>query len=119
MSTLCLYGIPNCNSVKKACDWLDSHKIDFLFYDFKKIDVSQFLLVNWLTQISHEKLINRNGTTWRGLDAATKSTLIDDNAFIELMQNKPSVIKRPILEKDGKIITVGFDGQLYTELFKP
>ena len=118
MPTLNLYGIPNCDRVKKARNWLEIHSIEYLFCDLKKIDISKSLLHNWLTQSSHEKLINRAGATWRGLDADTKSNLIDEVALIDLMQNKPSVIKRPILERDGKIIAVGFDMQLYDALFK-
>ena len=118
-----LYGIPNCSSVKKARDYLDSHLIDYIFFDFKKIDVSELLLANWLTQLSVDKLINRASLTWRGLDAATKLGLHDvgqlnNSAFIKLMQNQPTVIKRPILEKDYKIISVGFDMQKYAQLFK-
>ena len=118
-----LYGIPNCSSVKKARDYLDSHRIDYIFFDFKKIDVSELLLANWLTQLSVDKLINRASLTWRGLDATTKLGLpdvgqINNSAFIKLMQNQPTVIKRPILEKDDKIISVGFDMQKYAQLFK-
>ena len=60
-----LYGILNCSSVKKACDYLDIHRIDYIFFDFKKIDVSELLLANWLTQLSVDKLINRASLTWR------------------------------------------------------
>ena len=84
----------------------------------KKIKVCETLLAHWLTQISHEKLINRSSLTWRGLDADIKSSLQDNTAFIQLMQNQPTVIKRPILEKNGKIISVGFDAQHYAQLFK-
>ena len=81
------------------------------------------MLANWLTQLSVDELINRASLTWRGLDASTKLGLhdvgqINNSAFIKLMQNQPSVIKRPILEKDDKIISVGFDMQKYAQLFK-
>jgi arsenate reductase (glutaredoxin) len=113
-----LYGIPNCNTVKKARDWLDANKISYEFHDFKKHGASAALLENWLSQVSHEKLINRAGLTWRGLDDSIKSNIIDNVAAIALMQDKTSVIKRPILEKNGKIIAIGFLDNIYAEKLK-
>ena len=118
MQTLILYGIPNCNTVKKARDWLDNNGIAYIFHDFKKLGVTQQLLKDWLSQVSHERLINRAGLTWRGLDEATKISIIDNVSAIALMQAKTSVIKRPILEKNGKIACLGFDEAAYKELFK-
>ena len=63
MFTVNLYGIPNCNNVKKARDWLNKHGVDYVFHDFKKIDVCEILLTNWLSQVSHERLINRTSLT--------------------------------------------------------
>ncbi len=110
-----LYGISNCNTVKKARDWLDNHKITYQFHDFKKQGVSQQLLENWLTQVTHEKLINRAGLTWRGLEDSVKNTIIDNASAIALMQAKTSVIKRPILEKDNTIVALGFNEAEYAE----
>ncbi|MGB7816559.1 MAG: arsenate reductase [Methylotenera sp.] len=111
-----LYGIPNCNTAKKACDWLDSKHIAYEFHDFKKQGVSQQLLESWLAQLSHEKLINRTGLTWRGLDEHIKAGIVDNNSAIALMQAKTSVIKRPIVENNGKILCLGFDEATYKEL---
>lgn len=112
-----LYGIPNCNTVKKARDWLDANHIAYTFHDFKKQGIDEATIQQWLTQYPREKLINRAGLTWRGLDETTKSS-IKDNAFaIALMQAKTSVIKRPILVKDGKILALGFDENAYKETF--
>ena len=108
-----LYGIPNCNTVKKARDWLDTHHIAYTFHDFKKLGVSQPTLESWLNQFPHEKIINRAGLTWRNLDDATKNNIIDNASAIALMQSKTSVIKRPVLEKDGKIVCIGFDENVY------
>ena len=118
MSTLKLYGIPNCNTVKKARDWLESHAIAYQFHDFKKHGVSVELLENWLSQQPHEKLINRAGLTWRGLEDNVKAGIINNASAISLMQTKTSVIKRPILEKDGKIIAIGFIENIYVEKLK-
>ena len=121
MQTLILYGITNCNTVKKARDWLLANQItvDFVdFVDFKKHDVSAALLDNWLSQVSHEKLINRAGLTWRGLDNVSKTSIVDNASAKALMQAKTSVIKRPILEKNGKILFLGFNETAYKEIFK-
>ena len=117
-NAITLYGIPNCNTVKKARDWLEKNSIAYEFHDFKKQGVSIQLLEDWLTQISHEKLINRAGLTWRGLDEQTKASVNNNTAAISLMQAKTSVIKRPVLVKDSKILCLGFDEATYSELFK-
>ncbi len=110
-----LFGIPNCSTVKKARDWLAEHGLAYEFHDFKKNGISQPLLENWLTQTPWEKLINRAGMTWRQLSEAEKSAVVDKNTAIELMLNKSSVIKRPILVKNGKIVCLGFSETAYKE----
>ena len=117
MQTLILYGIPNCNTVKKARDWLENNGVDYRFHDFKKLGISQPLLENWLKQVPHEKLINRAGLTWRSLDDTSKALIIDNASASNLMQTKTSLIKRSIAEKNGKILTLGFDEAAYKELF--
>ena len=117
MKTLILYGIANCSTVKKARDWLDNNGVAYTFHDFKKLGVTEQLLKDWLNQFPHEKLINRTGLTWRGLDDVTKANIVDNAAAIALMQAKTSLIKRPILEKNGKILILGFDEAAYKELF--
>lgn len=111
-----LYGIPNCSTVKKARTWLTENSIDIPFHDFKKQGVSEELLKTWLKQVSWEKLINRQGTTWRQLPDEAKTAVGDETSAIRLMLDKSSVIKRPVLEMDGKII-LGFDESVYLSLF--
>jgi Spx/MgsR family transcriptional regulator len=111
-----LFGIPNCNTVKKARDWLTGHGITYEFHDFKKNGVSQALLESWLSQLPWEKLVNRAGLTWRKLSDAEKSAVIDANTALNLMLEKSSVIKRPVLVKDGKILCLGFTEATYKEL---
>ena len=113
-----LYGIPNCNTVKKARDWLAERNIAVEFNDFKKQGVTAAELSLWLSQIPHEKLINRAGLNWRGLDEETKNSITNDAAAIALMQTKTSVIKRPVLVKDGTVLCVGFDEARYANIFK-
>jgi Spx/MgsR family transcriptional regulator len=115
---LTLYGIPNCNTVKKARAWLDSNGIDYTFHDFKKNGVSQPLLDAWLQQQPWERLVNRTGLTWRGLPDAVKASISNNNAAMQLMLEKPSVIKRPVMVKDEKILSLGFVEADYNHLLK-
>lgn len=107
-----VYGIPNCNTVKKAINWLNQHQIAFEFIDFKKKGVDEVQLHQWATQTGWQIILNKKGTTWRTLDAGTQDSIIDLESSIKLMIAKPSVIKRPIIEKEGRIV-VGFDEQTY------
>ena len=110
-----LYGIPNCDTMKNARKWLDNHGIEYNFHDYKKLGVPENELKKWVKQLGWESLLNRNGTTWRKLDDATKES-INEKSAIQIMLNNPSIIKRPVLEANGKIIT-GFSEQEYTDLF--
>jgi arsenate reductase len=111
-----LYGIPNCDTVKKARSWLASHDIAVEFHDFKKQGLSGELALQWLQQSSWEQLINRKGLTWRGLSEEQKAITVNADAQ-QLMLEKTSVIKRPLLEQDGKLLHIGFDEAAYKNLF--
>ena len=112
-----LYGIPNCTTVKKAREWLASHDIAVEFHDFKKQGVSEELALRWLKQMPWDVLVNRKGTTWRTLDDTQKAAVTDSTSALLLMLDKPSVIKRPLLERDGKLLHVGFDEAAYRKIF--
>ena len=111
-----LYGIPNCDTVKKARTWLSSHNINVEFHDFKKQGLNAELASHWLQQSPWEQLINRKGITWRGLTDEQKA-ISNNNAAQKLMMDKTSVIKRPVLEQDGKLLHIGFDETTYNKLF--
>ncbi len=111
-----LYGIPNCNTVKKARDYLAEHEIAVDFHDFKKRGLDEATLQHWLLRRDWTELVNRKGLTWRGLSDEQKAT--DAASAAKLMLEKTSVIKRPLLEIDGKLCHVGFDETAYAELFK-
>lgn len=111
-----LFGIPNCNTVRKSRVWLAENGIAIDFHDFKKQGVTETLLKRWLEQIPWDKLVNRQGLTWRQLPDETKVTIRDQASAIALMLEKPSVIKRPVLEYKDKIY-VGFDEALYHNIF--
>lgn len=111
-----LFGIPNCSTVKKARDWLEHNGVAYEFHDFKKNGVNRATLENWLSQTPWETLVNRAGMTWRNLTDTEKSAVQDNDSAINLMLEKSSVIKRPVLVKDGKIISLGFKEAAYKEL---
>lgn len=113
-----LFGIPNCNTVKKARDWLDKNNVAYEFHDFKKNGVSEPLIKGWLAQMPWEKLVNRSGLTWRNLSDAQKIGVHDAESALALMLEKSSVIKRPVLVQDGKILSLGFSEENYQELLK-
>lgn len=110
-----VYGIPNCETVKKARAWLAERGLEFAFHDFKKQGVPAELLPAWLAAFGHDRLINRAGTTWRKLDAATKAAIVDDASAQALMLREPSVIKRPVVRwADGRW-TLGFSASMFEE----
>ena len=109
MNTLILYGIPNCDTVKKARAWLAERGATVQFHDFKKQGVPQDALDQWLQSVGWQKLLNRQGTTWRKLDAAAQAAVTDAASARALMLAQPSVIKRPVVRWPGGAITVGFD----------
>lgn len=106
---LIVYGIPNCNTVKKARTWLDEQGCPYQFHDYKKQGVPAERLDAWMAAVGWEKLVNRQGTTWRQLDDATKAAVTDAAAARALMLDKASVIKRPVIEQDGRVLAVGFE----------
>lgn len=105
---LTVYGIPNCDTVKKALTALKENQLPYTFHDYKKEGISREKLEVWLTQQPKETLINRAGTTWKQLSDEQKSAVQDNESAIALMMEKPSVIKRPVIEKEGKIVAVGW-----------
>lgn len=109
-----VYGIKNCDTVKKALKWLESNNIDYDFHDFKKSGISAEKLKEWSAKLGWEPLINKRGTTWKKLDAETQNRITNENEAFELMQEKTSVIKRPVIENDQDIL-IGFDENMYQQ----
>jgi len=109
-----LYGIPNCDTIKKARKWLKDNDVDYEFHDYKKLGVPEKALKNWVKQVGWETLLNKRGTTWRKLDDNTKNS-VDEKSAIQIMLANPSIIKRPVLI-DNKNILVGFKTDEYAKL---
>lgn len=112
-----LYGIPNCDTVKRARVWLAEHRVPYEFHDFKKSGINQAMIDGWLRHVTYEALLNRKGLTWRGLSEGMKASAADDAGAIALMLEFPSVVKRPVLDT-GISIHVGFTPELYQQIFQ-
>lgn len=104
-----VYGIPNCDTVKKARAWLTGQGLAYTFHDFKKQGVPGDALDQWLAAVGWETVINRKGTTWRQLDEATRAGVTDAASARTVALANPSVIKRPVVQWSTGRFTVGFD----------
>lgn len=111
-----LYGIPNCTTVKKARAWLADRNHDVVFHDFKKQGVDAAWLAGVARETGWQALLNTRGTTWRRLDDAARAAANDEAGALALMHAQPSVIKRPVLERDGRY-HLGFSEDQYQNLF--
>jgi arsenate reductase len=106
-----IHGIKACDTMKKARDWLDGHGVAYGFHDYKAVGVDRATLEAWARQVGWETLLNRSGTTFRKLPETDKTDLTEAKA-IGLMLAQPSMIKRPVLDVDGKLL-VGFRPEAY------
>ena len=110
-----LYGISNCDTVKKAKSWLEKNNLDYHFHDFRKQGLESAIIQDWLCQIDWQKLLNKRSTTWRNLDAKTQQSVNAEN-IIQLLVENPTLIKRPVLKVNG-IINIGFNADTYQGIF--
>ena len=111
-----LYGIPNCDTVKKAKNWLENQEIAYTFHSFKKDGITPELIATWLADVPWDTLINRKGTTWRNLPEQRRAKITDNASATALMMENPSIVKRPVLFT-GKNAHVGFSDELYQRIF--
>lgn len=114
---LTVYGIPNCDTVKKARAWLEARKVAYSFHDYKKQGVPLGILKQAEKSLGWEKVVNRAGQTWRKLSDADKSAVKNAAAAFALMEKQPSVIKRPLVEVNGQWL-IGFDEAAWQSAFK-
>lgn len=112
-----IYGIKNCDTVKKALKWLDDKGVQYEFHDFKKSGVSSEKLSEWSAQVGYEALVNKKGTTWKKLSQEEQETINSEERAFRLLQDKTSIIKRPVIESEGKI-ALGFNPEAIEALLK-
>lgn len=110
-----LYGIPNCDTMKKARKWLDEAGVEYQFHNYKKDGLDPSLAEQWLSELGWEALINKRGTTWRALTDEQKTNM-DNQSALAVMLDNPSIIKRPLLDT-GSTKTLGFKAEQYESLF--
>ena len=111
-----LYGIKNCDTMKKARTWLDDKGVAYRFHDYKAEGIDKASLERWVKELGWEKVLNRAGTTFKGLPDADKAAL-DAKKAVALMLKQPAMIKRPVLDRNGAL-TLGFKPDEYAKLFK-
>jgi Spx/MgsR family transcriptional regulator len=110
-----LYGIKNCDTIKKARKYLDAQGVEYTFHDYRADGIDTGLVQSFVKSLGWENVLNKRGTTWRTLDDKTKAT-IDETSVIPLLCENPAMIKRPILQQ-GKVLTLGFSPASYDKLF--
>ena len=110
-TTAAVYGIPNCDTVKRARAWLQARGVPHEFNDFKKAPPSPAQLQEWAARVGWERLLNRQGSTWRQLDEAAKAGAADAAGACRLLAQQPSAIKRPVVQWPDGALTVGFDAE--------
>ena len=110
-----LYGISNCDTVKKAKNWLETNNLDYRFHDFRKQGLETETVQDWLNQIPWDKLLNKRSTTWRNLDTEVQQS-VNAETVVQLLVANPTLIKRPVLAVNG-IINVGFNADTYRGIF--
>ncbi len=111
-----MYGIANCSTVKKARQWLTDQGQDYQFHDFKKAAPQAADITRWQQAVGWEKLLNRQGQTWRKLDAATQASITDAASAAAFLQQQPSAIKRPVVQWPSGTITIGFNAEDWQHL---
>src|SRR3954449_2556839 len=110
-----IYGIKNCDTMKKARTWLDQHKVAYSFHDYKTEGIAPAKLAGWAKEVGWEVLLNRAGTTFRKLPDKDRDTISEKKA-LSLMASQPSMVKRPVLDIDGALL-VGFKPEQYEKIF--
>lgn len=112
-----VYGIPNCNTVKKARTWLEDNGVDYVFHNYKKDGITDELVTKFVEQKGIDVVLNKRGTTYRKLDETTKDQMANIPKAIVVMTENPSMIKRPIVMRDDSVVAVGFDEEHYKVTF--
>ena len=117
MNTITVYGIPNCDMIKKTLNWFRKNKVDVTFYDYKKSGITKDKLLLWSKQVGWEVLLNKKSTTWRSLTMAEQEKITNQPAAIQLMISNTSIIKRPVIVFTDKLV-VGYNETEFTKQLK-
>lgn len=112
-----LYGIKNCDTIKKARRWLEEHGIDYCFHDYRVDGIDLTLVNTFIAELGWQPLLNTRGTTWRKLDEAVRSGITDADSAAALLVEQPAIIKRPLLCASGKPMLLGFSESRYQQFF--
>jgi arsenate reductase len=116
MSKVMVYGIPNCDSVKKAMQWCEQHQVAIEFYNYKKTPATEELLLSWCKQVDWKTLFNTKGTTWKKIAPAFEGKDITQKQAVKIMLENNSIIKRPVVAFKQQLL-VGFDKTLFEKTF--
>lgn len=111
-----VYGIPNCDTIKKTLDWFKKHEIEVSFHNYKKEGITKTLINEWVKQVGWEILLNKKGTTWKQLSPEEQATATNAKAVVALLAANTSMIKRPVIIFDNQVSAVGFDETALQEL---
>jgi arsenate reductase (glutaredoxin) len=112
-----VFGIRNCDTVRKAVNWLNNNSIKVEFFDFKVTQITSEKMFEWADQVGWELLLNKKGTTWRRLDKSVQEKITNKESAVALLIQKPSMIKRPVLEISNKLRLLGFNEKEYEHEF--
>lgn len=107
--TITVFGIPNCDTVKKAINWLKAGQIEFTFHNYKTQGITKTLLLEWSEQVGWQLLLNKKGTTWKKLSAEEQALATNAKNVVNLLAANTSMIKRPVITKGKEVLSVGFD----------
>jgi len=113
-----IYGLPYCDATRLAMDWFNERKLAFQLHDYKTQGITATELNRWCDQQGWEVIMNKRSTTWRSLDADTQASITNQQTAVATMAANTSLIKRPVIELDGKVLAVGFNEKLYAKVFR-
>lgn len=113
-----VYGIPNCDTVKKTLDWLKKHKIEYSFHNYKTDGITAAKLHEWSKQVGWETILNKKSTTWKQIGPEAQAKITNEKNAVAALKENTSMVKRPVIEKGDKVVAVGFNEAAYETTFK-
>ena len=114
-----IYGIPNCDMIKKTMDWFKANNIAYQFHDYRKEGISAEKLKEWISQVPLDTVFNKNSTTSKELPEEVRNAIVDEESAIQAMIESNSIIKRPVVDDNGKVLAIGFKADKFKTIFTP